>query len=148
MDFVGCYFVFILVSMFNFFRKRSKSNVYPLEALAVYANKDKYFVRVAHFMEFDFNQCTITVIDPHGPRMITMDPWPETIFLNATGERTVKEYIEETAEKYNGSVPSELDSFIISELEKLVLEYRIIELTDVPNALKPEFKKPMPRGKK
>jgi hypothetical protein len=46
--------------------------------------------------------------------------------LNATGKHTVKEYIEETAEKYNGNVPAQLDSFIISELEKLVFEYRIV----------------------
>ncbi|SFD86095.1 hypothetical protein SAMN05518672_103561 [Chitinophaga sp. CF118] len=134
--------------MFNFFRKRSKSDAYSLEVLSTYANKDKYFVRVAHFMKLNFNQCTITVIDPHGPRMITMDPWPETIFLNATGKRTVRQYIEETAGSYNGRVPSQLDSFIISELEKLVFEYRIIELTDVPNTLKPQFEEPIPGGNK
>ena len=136
------------MSMFNFFRKKFKSDIYSLEALVDYANKDKYFVRVAHFMEFNFNQSSITVIDPHGPRMITMDPWPERIFLNATGKLTIKEYIEETAKKYRGSVPDQLDSFIISELGKLVFEYKIIELTDIPNALKPEFEKPIPRDKK
>jgi hypothetical protein len=134
--------------MFNFFRKRSKSDVHPLSALDSYANKDKYFVRVARFMELDFNQCTITVIDPHGPRMITMDPWPETIFLNATGQRTIKQYIEDTAGDYKGNIPSSLDSYIISELEKLVFECRIIVLTDVPNALKSPFEKAMPAGNK
>lgn len=133
--------------MFNFFKKKRESDANSLKALADYTNKDKYFVRVAQFMEIDFNKCTISIIDPHGPRMITMDPWPETIFLNATGKHTVKEYIEETAKKYKGNIPPQLDNYIISELEKLVFEYRIIELTDVPNALKPEFEKPM-RGKK
>lgn len=134
--------------MFNFFRKKSKSAVYSLDALASYANKDKYFVRVARFMELDANQCTITVIDPYAPRMITMDSWPETIFLNATGQRTVKQFIEDTAERYNGHIPSKLDSFIISELEKLVFEYRIIELTDFPNALQAQFEKPVPKSSK
>ncbi|SHM74185.1 hypothetical protein [Chitinophaga sp. CF418] len=134
--------------MFNFFRKRPKVDAYSLEALASYPNKNKYFVRAARFMELDYNQCTITVIDPHGPRMITMDPWPESIFLNATGQRTVRQYIEDTAESYKGNIPTKLDSFIIGELEKLAFKYRIIELTDVPNALKPQFEKPMPGGNK
>lgn len=134
--------------MFNFFRKRPKEDPYSLEALASYFNKNKYFVRVARFMEIDYNQSTITVIDPHGPRMITMDPWPESIFLSATGQRTVKQYIEDTAESYKGNIPTKLDSFIISELEKLVFKYRIIELTDVPNTLEPQFEKPMPGGNK
>lgn len=129
--------------MFNFFRKSSKENLHSLEALASYPNKDKYFVRVARFMEIDYYQCTITVIDPHGPRMITMDPWPESIFLNATGQRTVKQYIEDTAKDYKGNIPAKLDSYIINELENLVFNYRIIELTDVPNALEPKFEKPI-----
>ena len=95
-------------------------------------------------MELDYNQCTTTVIDSHGRRMITMNPWPETIFLDATGQRTIRQYIEDTAESYNGNIPTKLDSFIISELEKLIFKYRTIELTDVPNGLKPQFEKPMP----
>ncbi|SFM86156.1 hypothetical protein SAMN05428949_1081 [Chitinophaga sp. YR627] len=134
--------------MFSFFRKKPKSDTSSLDALAIYVNKDKYFVRVAHFMEMNYYQSTITVTDPHGPRMITMDPWPETIFLNANGKLTVREYIEETARAYNGNVPALLDKCIIEELEKLVFELRIIELTDVPNAIRPEFEKPRPGAKK
>jgi len=134
--------------MFNFFRKRSKSDAYLLEILESYVNKDKYFVRVARFMELGFNQGTITVIDPHGPRMITMDPWLETIFLNATGLRTVKHILKIRLKTIMATIPSKLDSYIISELEKLVFEHKIIEFRDVPNVLKPPFERGIPQANK
>lgn len=130
--------------MFNFFKKKAKPDAPSFSELASYANSDKYFVRVAQFREFDFEGCTIVVIDPNGPRLITMDPWPEAVFLNATGTHTVKEYIEATAKKYDGNVPPGLDSYMINELEKLVYELRIVAFTDTPNALEPQYEKPIP----
>ena len=133
--------------MFNLFKKKPKPALPPFETLAAYPDKDKYFVRVAQWYEFRFNQSNIVVIDPHGPRMITMDPWPKTVFLNATGNRTVKEYIEYLAGQYDGEVPAALDDTVLFELNKLVYDLKLIALTTEPQSPKPEHDKPLDMSK-
>ena len=71
----------------------------------------------------------ITVIDPHQPRMLTMDPWPQIIFLEADGQKTVAEFIAYIAGNYSGEIPEELDKTIIEELLKLV-DYKIVQLSE------------------
>lgn len=56
-----------------------------------------------------------------------MDPWPQKVFLAATGQKTVTEYIYDVANEYRGKIPDLLDETIIHEIETLVRE-KIIAL--------------------
>ena len=66
------------------------------------------------------------MIDPVKPRMLTLDPWPQIIFLAADGQLSVTEYINYVAGKYSGNIPENLDRTIIDELLKLE-SYQIIK---------------------
>ena len=83
----------------------------------------------------------ITVVDPHGPRMLTMDPWPQIIFLESDGQRTVAEFIHYMAGGYSGAIPEELDKTVIDELLKLI-DYKIIKFSDEKRRPDPQFDVP------
>jgi len=110
--------------MFNFFKRSRKFP--PFETLASFAHKDLYFVRTAQWYPLDKRM--ITVVDPHNPRMLTMDPWPQIIFLESDGQKTVAEFIYYMAGEYSGAIPDELDKTIVDELMKLI-DYKIIRFS-------------------
>lgn len=112
----------------------------PFTTLAQYNHKHSYFVRVAQWYWLENNM--IAVIDPHNPRMLSMDPWPQSVFLAAEGKKTVAEYIYAVADDYTGDIPAELDKTIIEEVEKLA-GYRIIMLVNEPQDLNELFKQPV-----
>lgn len=112
--------------MFNLFKKKNKYP--PFKVLGDYAHKDFYFVRCASWMWMNHEH--IVVWDPINPlRHITFDPWPQMIFLCATGEKTVSEYVTYVAEQgiFDGGVPDKLDETILNELQGL-LGLKIVEL--------------------
>ncbi|HEY0975957.1 MAG TPA: hypothetical protein VGE21_00690 [Flavobacteriales bacterium] len=99
----------------------------------------KYFHRTA---PWDWlNKDMIHVMDPHAPRMITMDPWPQLVFLGANGERTVAQFIQYMRHQYSGIAPSDLDSVIIEQLGLLVQE-GIVAFSDTPIALESALRDP------
>lgn len=53
------------------------------------------------------------VLDPHQPRMLTMDPWPQIVFLAADGQKTIAEFIDHLARQYAGTIPETLDSTVV-----------------------------------
>jgi len=117
------------------------SNKYPpFATLADYSAKNAYFIRVAQWYWLDNN--VIAVIDPHNPRKLSMDPWPQSVFLAADGQKTISEYIYAVADRYTGEIPVQLDQIIIEEIEKL-LSFRIIMLVDELQDLNPLFKQPV-----
>lgn len=124
--------------MFNF-KLYSKPTIPAFPALAAYEHKNFYFCRVALWNWLDNNR--IVVSDPHAPRMITMDPWPQLLFLDATGERTVAEYVDYMAHRYKRDTPEKLDATIIAELEKLV-QSRLLILADSPITIHPTHDQP------
>lgn len=128
--------------MFNFFKRTKKFP--PFETLQGFAQKDQYFVRIAEW--FPHNREMITVVDPHGPRILTMDPWPQTLFLEADGQKTVAEFIYQVAGQYSGEVPPELDKMIIEELLKLV-GYKIILFSAGKRRPDRQFDQPRRSGK-
>ncbi len=78
--------------MFAFFKSRKK-NFPPFETLAKSQIKEKYFVRT---MQWGWlNETMIHVLDHknQSPRMITMDPWPQQVYLDADGSKTIEEYV-------------------------------------------------------
>lgn len=117
------------------------STKYPsFITLAAYINKNAYFIRVAQWYWLENN--VIAVIDPHHPRKLSMDPWPQSVFLAADGQKTISEYTYSVADAYTGEIPPQLDQIIIEEIEKLI-SYRIIMLVNEPQDLNPLFKQPV-----
>jgi hypothetical protein len=93
--------------------------------------KDKYFYRTEKWDWLDREM--IFVVDSKSPRMITMDYWPQRIFLEAEGKLTVSEFIYFIASKYpKTQIPKNLDSELIEELINLVKEEKIIAFSDTP----------------
>jgi hypothetical protein len=128
--------------MFNFFKKTKKSPRF--ETLAGFAQKEAYFIRTAQWMTLD--KARITVIDPHQPRMLTMDPWPQIVFLEADGQKTVAEFIAYMAGNYSGAIPEELDKTIIEELLKVV-DYKIVQFSEKKGRPEARFDDPRKSGK-
>ena len=129
--------------MFNPFKKKKKYP--PFTTLATFDKKDFYFFRVA---QWDWlNNKMIYANDPHGPRVLTFDPWPQIIFLDANGQLTIAEYVFHTANKYTNEIPGDLDKTIIDELNKL-LSYKLVALNDKQKQLPREIELPLSKWNK
>ncbi|TPE44096.1 hypothetical protein [Pontibacter mangrovi] len=113
--------------MFDFFKKKERE-LPPFNELKNSEIKDMYFVRLARWDWL--NQDMIHVVDNNAPRMITMDPWPQLIYLEADGQKTVSEFVYDMASKYGKEqpIPDELDSTIIQMIKSL-LDDKLIELS-------------------
>lgn len=59
-----------------------------------------------------------------------MDPWPQLIYLEADGQKTVSEFVYDMASKYGKKqpIPEQLDSTIIQMINSL-LDDKLIELS-------------------
>jgi hypothetical protein len=121
--------------MFGFFKKKKKEFP-PFDYVENSSMKDKYFSRT---LQWDFlNEEMIHVFDAKGPkpRMITMDPWPQTIYLDADGQKTVREYILSMADLYSPDpIPEHLDKEIIEVIEDLIKDGELVELKDTKTNL-------------
>jgi hypothetical protein len=90
------------------------------------------------------NRDMIHVLDSKRPRMVTMDPWPQQIYLDADGQRTVEAYVESLRARYpRGSAPDGLADAVIDELRKLVEEEGLVVLTDEPVELPGNIRDPL-----
>ncbi|MDA9774320.1 hypothetical protein N9B82_05125 [Saprospiraceae bacterium] len=128
--------------MLNFFKKRSQK-LPPFETLRDSSLRDKYFARTMQWGWF--TEETIHVFDVGGPvpRMVTMDPWPQQIYLDADGQITIKEYVLWMAGKYSkNQVPKELDETILGLIEDLVEDGGLIELRDHKSVLVEDVREP------
>lgn len=123
--------------MFNLFKLNKKFPPFPV--LKKHPEKNHYFLRAASWMWVSESQ--IIAIDQHNPRVITMDPWAQLIFLAAEGQKTIEEYVYSMAEQYIGKVPAKLDETIINEIQTLVKE-RMIVLSDTKKRPDPDFDMP------
>lgn len=103
--------------MLNFF-KRKKVKVF-FDELASSPIKDKYFVRTCQWRWLDKN--SIVVTDKNQPRVITLDPWPQLVFLGATGEVTISEFVYHMSDMYSNNVPPELAQTILGEITTLII---------------------------
>jgi hypothetical protein len=112
--------------MFGLFKKKQRQ-LPSFKEIEKSDLKDKYFIRLARWDWLDAEMIHVT--DNHAPRMITMDPWPQLIYLEADGQKTVYEFVYYMASQYgkNESIPEALDSTIIQLLNNLVND-RLISL--------------------
>jgi len=109
--------------------------------LESYKFKDKYFYRVCRWDWLTRDM--IHVYDCHQPRIITMDYWPQKIYLEANGKTTIAEFIHLLAAQYPiTQIPANLDIAIIEELEGLIDE-KLIQLSDSPILLEDSIMHPM-----
>ena len=126
--------------MFGIF-KRKKREMPPFDDLNNSPLRGKYFIRLA---PWDWlTQEMIHVFDLNSPRVITMDPWVQIIYLEADGQKTVHEVVHQMASSYspNEAIPHELDKQIIHVIESL-LKDKLIELLDGKKELPEHLKKP------
>lgn len=96
--------------------------------------KNLYFHRTE---EWDWHtKDMIRVIDSKNPRVITMDPWPQKIYLEALGQLTVEDYVHRVGKEYpKGNVPKDLDEIILQMLEDLVYGEKVVSFSKVPVTL-------------
>lgn len=114
--------------MFGLFKKKER-DLPEFKALKNSPYKNKYFYRLAQWDWLDHENIHVT--DNNAPRMITMDPWPQMIFLDSDGQKTIEEYIFELTGKYGRKqpIPEDLDNEVINLIEKLVND-KLIGLSD------------------
>lgn len=78
-------------------------------------------------------------ITPHAPRMITMEPWHQIIYLAANGEHTVGELVAKIGSMYEGGAPAELGDQVIGLIGELEAEM-VLEVHDSPKELAEELR--------
>lgn len=99
--------------------------------------KEKFFYRTKSWDWFTND--AIFVVAENSPTFITMDPWPQKIFLDATGKTTVSEYIYSLAKEYpRNQVPEKLVQMILDTLFQLNEKEKLIEFSSIPVELKKE----------
>lgn len=119
--------------MLNLFRKKERKvpTFVDLENSTI---KDKYFIRLA---QWDWlNNQMIQIVDNNAPRLITLDPWPQLIFLNATGEKTIAAFVNKMVNMYGAKekIPENLDTNIL-EMVATLLNEKLIALVDTAGTL-------------
>ncbi|MEM9078711.1 MAG: hypothetical protein AAGC43_16845 [Bacteroidota bacterium] len=113
--------------MFGIFKKRSKE-LPSFDFLQNYEDNDKYFVRTLQWDWLD--EKNIHLLDNKSSRVITLGEWPQQIYLDANGQKTVKEYVIWMANQFEpGKVPQDLDESMILTIEDLIKEGGILKLT-------------------
>lgn len=93
--------------------------------------KDKYFARTE---KWDWlTKERIHVFDSKTPRIISMDLWPQMIYIDAIGDITIGDYIDEFASRYpKGKVPEDLDDIILKTIQDLYQEEDILKISENP----------------
>jgi hypothetical protein len=128
------------MGLFNF----SKKSYTPTDNFLHHYLSGMYFYRI---MPFRLEGQKIIAFDNNSPRVITFDPWPEGIFINANGNITMMQFLIETANGYNGNVPPSLEKTILEETEKLISKGFIAtseKPVELENDLRYPIKKELP----
>ncbi|CAL2101238.1 conserved protein of unknown function [Tenacibaculum sp. 190130A14a] len=111
-----------------------------------YKNKDKYFIRTQKWDWLNNEQIHVIQKTDGNIKMITMDYWYQEIFLDADGQKTIKENLNRMVQQFIESkmeVPNDLDEMLIQTLDELENELNIIQLIDQKTELKREFELPL-----
>jgi len=129
--------------MFNFFKKKNKYPAFRL--LSTFYKKDLYFLRNVEWTSVDVENILAT--DPQTLDVVTLSGWSQFIFMAATGEHTVEEFIYFIADQYTDAIPDTLDHTIIHELLELEKK-KLLLLTNKKQTLPKEFELPGMNGPK
>jgi hypothetical protein len=101
--------------------------------------KELFFARCATWHKMDDTQITVhDSFSPRAPRVITMDAWPQLVFLAADGQHTVGQLIAHLSREYESGPPAELEDQVVAVVQNLVDE-GIVRVSASPVSLPPYF---------
>jgi len=117
--------------MFKLFPRHNRK---PLSFPALEASglEDRFLQRICRFSQAGG---TLLVLNSdHNPSVIPLSPWDTIVFLAANGNTTVGQLIRGTARQYRRQqdVPENLDKVILDIIERMLKDFRIVELSDSP----------------
>lgn len=102
--------------------------------------KEKYFVRIKKWEWLD--EETITIIDDSSPKMITLEPMMQLVYLEADGQLTVQEFLDWLSEEYESDeLPENFEEEMIGLL-MFMAENELIQFADEQIELDDEIKLP------
>lgn len=131
--------------MFSFLKK--KKDLPEFDFIKTYPEKGKYFVRVKKWNWLNSEQISLLEKDSDGKiKITTMDYWPQEMFLDADGKKTISEYLNVLIKQFRDSkmeIPSDLDKFMVETLLSLKTDLNAIEFSDSPTEIKVEYKNPI-----
>jgi hypothetical protein len=99
---------------------------------------DLFFSRAATWNWMDKKLVVHDSFSSKAPRMITMEPWHEVVFMAADGTHTVDEFVRHMGSQYAGGVPPGLREQIHGIIRELVTE-GILKVHDQPQPLPAYF---------
>lgn len=99
---------------------------------------DRYFSRAATWSRLENSLVVHDSYSPKAPRMVTMEPWHEMVFMAADGVHTVGQFVEHMGAQYDGGIPDGLREQIHEIVTVLVGEH-IIRVHADPQPLPPYF---------
>ena len=100
----------------------------------------KYFSRRMPWSALSDEQIVVhDAISPNAPRMITMEPWPQLVYLAASGEHIIAELVKKLGAMYDGEAPEGLSDQVIGLIQELEAEM-IVEIHDSPKPLAIELR--------
>lgn len=100
--------------------------------------EEMYFSRAACWSRLDDHLVVHDSASPCAPRMITMEPWHEAVFMAADGQNTVAQFVINMASQYEDGQPANLREQV-HEILSTLLDERILRLHDHPEPLPPYF---------
>jgi hypothetical protein len=104
----------------------------------VTAMDERYFSRAATWSRMGERLVVHDSFSSKAPRMITMEPWHEVVFMAADGEHTVDAFVRQMASDYEGGMPSGLREQIHGIIDVLASE-GILRVHEQPQPLPPYF---------
>lgn len=127
----------------GFFSRKKK--VPDFQQIKTYPNREKYFARIKRWTWLDEERIYVMSKTESGQvRMITLDFWPQEIYLDATGDVMIKDFLNVLVKQYQDSdmqVPDELDLMMIENLE-ILKDEGLIVFSDDPIAVEEEILNP------
>lgn len=97
-----------------------------------------YFSRSATWIQAGDHVMVHDSFSPKAPRMITMEPWHQTVFMAADGEHTIGQFVDHMGAQYEGGTPAGLREQIHG-LIAVLLDEGIIRLHSEAKPLPPYF---------
>jgi len=131
--------IYVLLSFFACnAKKETTDNQIPQTPNGIEMTK-QYPSRCATFRMMD-NHVVATANDR--PALVTLDPWPEMVFLASDGEHIMEEIVAAFAAGYPTGAPKELKATVISVVSQLEKE-GLVTLSDKPIHLPSYLKLPL-----
>ena len=97
---------------------------------------EMYFSRTTPWSRLGDQIVAHDSITPQAPRMVTMEPWHQQVFLAADGEHTIGEFVDHMSKLYEGGAPPGLREQI-HEIVGVLVDEGILRVHKEPETLPP-----------